>query len=75
MMAADVTGAGEPLPDSTQPAEGSETAASGTGRQSATTAGAPYPPAQTQGSGPSRRAPRVPSAEPTNESREGPDDA
>ena len=42
-------------------------------RDSATTAGAPYPPAHTQGDGPSRRAPRVPSSDPeADEEEEGP---
>jgi hypothetical protein len=41
-------------------------------RDPATTAGAPYPPADTQGDGPPRRAPRVPSSDPEDDDEEEP---
>jgi hypothetical protein len=44
-------------------------------RESATTAGAPYPPADTQGDGPPRRVPRVPSSDPEEQPPAGGDDA
>ena len=56
-------GEGDDLPDGSarRPVRGSDE------RESATTTGAPYPPADTQNDGPARRAPRVPSSAPSDE--------
>lgn len=61
-----------PHPDpAEEPGHGENDAGQGD-RAPAATAGAPYPPAHTQGDGPARRAPRVPSSDPDEEEEPSP---